>query len=116
MGYDYGPLKATADRLLEDFGVACVVQTYIKLPDDQVTGEPGGSSPVNTPAVCVLTQINERNAPGVTIEDGDQLAIVSIEVPLNSILQVDGHDWRVLDVFDVKPGATFMISKARVHK
>lgn len=107
---------AFVEMVAEGWAVACTVRTTPISSSDLVAGTITEGADSDTSANCVLTAINDRNAPNAVIEVGDKLATVDTEVSPQAVIIIDSVEWTVIDVFDVQPGATFMISKAQIRR
>ncbi len=114
MSYDYGPIAATAARLLTRFG-----RTVYLRSTNQVGGEAWNPAlgSVDTPAIGVIREytLEER---GDLIPDGDQLAILDgTASPTVAQKLVDGGiEMEIVSVAKVAPGSTPLVYFCRVRR
>lgn len=116
MRYDYGPLKATAERLIHRFGMAATLETAGAATGDPWNPTPGAVTQTEVQVVQGFERL--RDAAGTLV--GRTLHTLTISTSAGVVpqkadrIQVDGQWVEIDEVRPVSPGGTDLLYEVDV--
>ena len=117
MSYDYSGLRATADRLISQFGVDAVLHRPGGL--DETTYPPVRLPGSSEPCIVVRDTFNALERAGSLIEEGDVKFLIAVtETPPTTAdrLEVQGVIYHLQSVDPIQPGPDVLMYQARGRK
>ncbi len=116
MAFDYGPIAATASRLLKEFGKATAfVRVTGVSSSDPAAGTVTPAAAVDTAMEAVQVAHNEKHTPGALIEDGDLFWVVDGVVTVKDELVASGVLYNIVQVWPIKPGDTLIVTRVQTR-
>lgn len=117
--YDYGPIQATAKRLIDRFGRDMTLRAR-----SHGTYNPATATVTRTqtdyPAIGYLDQYAQEDIDGTLIQVGDQRVIMSPTVPVEpktgDALVIDSDEWEIVRSQPLKPATTLLLYELQVRR
>lgn len=110
--YDYGPIAATATRLIAQFGraVTLVVET--------AGGTPYAPTVSTTTATitAAVTSFKANEIDGTIVQADDKKLLTTSAVTVQNKITDGAHTYSVVSVETIKPGPTAVLYKAQLRK
>lgn len=118
MTFDYARARATADRLLANFGATGAIRR--ETPGSGPSYDPGEPTITDHPVTLALTAYNARQIDGTRIQAQDRKALVSASAsvtPTTSdlLIAADGAILKIVDVKTISPAGTTVIYELQVR-
>lgn len=119
MTFDYARARATADRLLANFGATGAIRR--ETPGSGPAYNPGDPTVTDYPVTLALTSYNARQVDGTRIRAEDRKALVSASaavVPTTSdlLIAADGAILKIVDVKSISPAGTTVLYECQVRR
>lgn len=115
MAFDYIKTKATADRLIKNFGAAL---TFVRESND--TYDPSSGTTTSTAEQytvdVVWTDFNKDEIDGTTVQRGDARLLVAGTVEVDDRVTKDGVEYRIIDTSPIKPANTLIMTIAQARR
>ena len=114
MSYNYAPLRATADRLIERFGVEATLHRPGGL--DETTYPPVRLPGTSEPCIVVRDTYSAAERGGTLIEEGDVKLLIAATVARPTTadtLEVQGVTYHLQAVEPIQPGPDVLLYQAR---
>lgn len=113
----YTNLAQVASDLISAKGKS---STYIRskagATTDPVAGTITGGTSTDALVNAIQTKYNEQYQPGAMIQAGDKMFSLTSAPGLDDFLIIDGEQWKVVQVWPVQPGDTFLAAFVQVRK
>ena len=109
--FDYSALATKASELLARFGKSnAVIQSTSISASDPAAGTVTEGTPTSVTVNAIQTKQDEHYTPGALIETGDMFWTLDYRPSIGDYLIVDSKARRIINVWPVKPGDTFLAS------
>lgn len=115
MAFDYIKTKATADRLINNFGAQLTFSREASGTYDPATGSISSTSQTYT-ADVVWTDFNKDEIDGTTVQRGDARLLVAGTVEIDDRVTKDGVEYRIIDTSPIKPANTLIMTIAQARR
>lgn len=113
----YSNLAETVSSLLSAKGkTSAYIRSKTGSTTDPVAGTITGGTSTDTLVYAIPTKHNEQYQPGAMIQAGDQMFSLSSAPGLDDYLVIDGEQWKVVQVWPVKPRNTLVCAFVQVRK
>lgn len=119
MSFDYSGIEKTALAQIADKGRAVNILYKTAGSYDPTADRVSGSSIESVEVMAVVTNFNQRDVAAGLVEAGDlqvMIAASGIVKPKTSDVIEDGEEFTIVNVTEVKPGATPILYKLQVRK
>lgn len=115
-GFNYPNTAATATRLLQRFGAACVVKHATGTAYDPATGTMAPTY-TSTPSTAAVFAMPQKYIDGTLILQGDKQAFCApgVEVVQGDVLTWQGKDYTVVNVKPVSPAGVVVLYEAQIR-
>lgn len=116
MSYDYGPLTATANRLIGQFGAAQTLRRYPSLAGQSYGATQGAATDYTVTAVRSSRKV--MDAEGGLVSNTQEAYTIRVQegvVPQkDDFLVIDGAERRIVAVSETRPGDSTLLYKVYV--
>lgn len=119
MTFDYSGIAATATAQLADKGRDVQIIYATEGTYDPNTDTLSGDSDNTVTTRALVTNFNQRDVSAGLVEAGDKQVIIAaagITKPKTGDKVLDGEEFRVVTVTEIKPGDTAVLYKLQVRK
>lgn len=114
----YAGLRATADRLLDQFGMTVVIQRPKQGVIDPVAGVMARIAPELIQTTGVLQRIPDSLMDGTRVKQGDRWLTLTagVKPEITDRLLIGGVSWSITEIEEVSPAGTELVYRVRARR
>lgn len=119
MGFDYTNISKTALAQIADKGRTIGILYKTEGTYDADTDSVSGNSAETVVVKAVVTNFNRRDVADGLVEAGDLQVLIAasgIAKPRTNDIVIDGDEFTVINVTEIKPGSVAILYKLQVRK